>query len=293
MVRTRIRWVALAFVVSGLIVADSARAESTGGRSPLETPDAVRTVRVHLDGSVMLSRAAVSGIDFAARTRVPTGIEADAIVTDEDLAELQALGGRVVGGGERFRWSFLADRAPLGKSLSMAATLPVPPDPTVRVVRADYFTTKGQGFLYVEARTTQPGTSGITMRLENDTGPGTAMMFGRNMTRFDDSGVYMFHRNLFKVGPRPDQIRVTSSTGGVAIGKVSDWLRDVTPLTARSELQVELRRRLQAPAAALRPLRGDRPAVPGHRRDRDVGEEDERLPAQGAGDDRRHHQPRS
>ena len=27
--------------------------------------------------------------------------------------------------------------------------------PTVRVVRADWFTTKGQGFLYVEARTTE------------------------------------------------------------------------------------------------------------------------------------------
>ncbi len=30
-----------------------------------------------------------------------------------------------------------------------------PPAPTVRVVRADFFSTKGQGFLYVEARTTK------------------------------------------------------------------------------------------------------------------------------------------
>ncbi len=52
------------------------------------------------------------------------------------------------------------------------------------------------------------------------------------MSRFVDSGVYMFHRNLFKVSTRPDSIRVTSSTGGQAIGKVNDWLRDVTPLTS-------------------------------------------------------------
>ena len=52
------------------------------------------------------------------------------------------------------------------------------------------------------------------------------------MSRFVDSGVYMFHRNLFKVSTRPDQIRVTSSTGGITTGKVTDWLRDVTPLTA-------------------------------------------------------------
>ena len=52
------------------------------------------------------------------------------------------------------------------------------------------------------------------------------------MSRFVDSGVYMFHRNLFKLDARPSQIRVTSSTGGVATGFVSDWLEDVDPLTA-------------------------------------------------------------
>ena len=45
------------------------------------------------------------------------------------------------------------------------------------------------------------------------------------MSRFVDSGVYMFHRNLFKLAKRPDMIRVISSTGGVTTGKVSDWLR--------------------------------------------------------------------
>ena len=45
----------------------------------------------------------------------------------------------------------------------------------MRVVRADYFTTKGQGFLYVEARTTEaPGDPEIGMQLEHDTGAGTA-----------------------------------------------------------------------------------------------------------------------
>ena len=54
------------------------------------------------------------------------------------------------------------------------------------------------------------------------------------MSRFVDSGVYMFHRNLFKVSTRPDQIRVTIAAPAAmaTIGKVSDWLRDVTPLTA-------------------------------------------------------------
>ena len=75
------------------------------------------------------------------------------------------------------------------------------------------------------------------MRLENDSGAGHARSRRpRNMTRFVDSGEYMFHRNLFKVSARPNQIRVTGLAGttvdGQTTGTVSDWLRDVTPLTA-------------------------------------------------------------
>ena len=131
----------------------------------------------------------------------------------------------------------------MGRARGQGAQVPVgggrpgaaqPPDPTVRVVRADYFTTKGQGFLYVEARTTQGAQTNpvVGMTLESDQGPGTNFISARTMSRFVDSGEYMFHRNLFKVSTRPDSIRVTSSTGGVTTGKVSDWLRDVTPLTS-------------------------------------------------------------
>src|SRR5262249_41107383 len=113
-------------------------------RSPLEDPDPVSTVRVHLDGSVMLAQAENQGIDFSgAAERVPSGIEADAVVTDADIAKLKALGATLVAPGEHaFAWS--------AKKGASAATLLAPPAPTVRIVRADYFTTKGQGFLYVE-----------------------------------------------------------------------------------------------------------------------------------------------
>ena len=49
---------------------------------------------------------------------------------------------------------------------------------------------------------------------------------------FNDSGVYMMHRHLTKVSSRPTRIRVTNTDGGFAVGNVSDWLRDVAPLTA-------------------------------------------------------------
>ena len=121
--------------------------------------------------------------------------------------------------------------------------------------------------------------------------PGHGVRVGAQHERaFVDSGVYMFHRNRSRCSQRPSQIRVTTSTGRPArrSARSPTGSRDVTPLTADPGLQVRLRRRLQAPAAALRALRGDRAAVPADRRDRAAAEPDGRLPAQGAGDDRRH-----
>ena len=220
------RWLVLAFAAA--VVSPSAAGAQE--RSPLETPDAVKKVRVHVDGAVALSKLESEGFDFSGGVvRVPDGIEVDAVVTDQQELDLIARGAEVVEPGQEFKWKTVR-RASFA---APQAVLPRPPEPTVRIVRADYFTTKGQGFLYVEARTTQGEQTNPTvgMTVENDQGPGTEFISARTMSRFVDSGVYMFHRNLFKVAARPDKIRVSSSTGGVAIGPVSDWLRDVTPLT--------------------------------------------------------------
>ncbi|HET9900334.1 MAG TPA: M14 family metallopeptidase, partial [Actinomycetes bacterium] len=166
--------------------------------------------------------------------RVPKGIEAETTVTQAQELALAARGVKILEPGQEFKWADRPDRALKSRSAAADPVLPKPPDPTVRVVRADYFTTKGQGFLYVEARTTEGAQESpvVTMELENDRGEGTEFGDARAMSRFVDSGEYMFHRNLFKLDERPSQIRVESSTGGEAIGPVSDWLQDVEPLTA-------------------------------------------------------------
>ena len=157
-----------------------------------------------------MAAAENAGIDFSGNAeRVPDGIETDAIVTDEQLAKLQGDGRRRSWRGRGVRVG--ARQGQVG-GRGGGATLLAPPAPTVRVVRADYFTTKGQGFLYVEARTTQGAQTNpvVGMTLENDTGPGTAFVVAARDGRFVDSGAYMFHRNLFKVAAKPSQIRVTS-----------------------------------------------------------------------------------
>jgi hypothetical protein len=234
---TPLRLVLLVLATSLLVVGNPAAAAppdaSSAARSPLEAPEPVRTVTLRLAGSDMLDAVADAGFDLSSGpVRVPTGVEVEAVVSDTEVAALEAMGAQVLPKDEDFAWGFQQDggfATPFAGSPGVLSH-----EPTVRIARADWFTTKGQGFLYVEARTTQGAQTDpvVTMQLENDSGEGTVFGFPRTMTRFDDSGVYMFHRNLFKLDARPSRIRVTSSTGGVATGFVSDWLEDVDPLTA-------------------------------------------------------------
>ncbi|MFI7660989.1 M14 family metallopeptidase [Micromonospora parva] len=239
----RIAFVALPALLAGVLVstgpagADPAQSAATAGsaRSQSENRDQVRRVHVKLAGADMLDKVVAAGFDLEhGLKRVPTGIEGEAVVTAEQITELTAMGVEVLADDAGFVWTDEADGGIQGNAAARAAQ-PASHDATVRIARADWFTTKGQGFLYVEARTTegQQADPVVEMQLENDSGRGTSFGFARTMSRFVDSGQYMFHRNLFKLDARPTQIRVTSSTGGVTTGKVSDWLEDAPPpLTA-------------------------------------------------------------
>ena len=58
----RIRLLVPALIASvGLAAAPTMAAE----RSPLEVPDAVKTIRVHLDGAVQLAQLETQGYDFS------------------------------------------------------------------------------------------------------------------------------------------------------------------------------------------------------------------------------------
>ncbi|HEX5781367.1 MAG TPA: M14 family metallopeptidase [Solirubrobacteraceae bacterium] len=224
---TLLRFVLLMLVSSMLFISGTAGAAPP--RSPLEDPEPVRTVTLRVDGSETLDQLADAGVDLSSgATRVPTGLEVEAVVSDAEAAALEADGVQVLPKSAGFEWGFRRTRA------FAAPFQPMTHEKTVRIARADWFTTKGQGFLYVEARTTEGAQESpvVTMELENDRGEGTEFGDARAMSRFVDSGEYMFHRNLYKLDERPSQIRVESSTGGEAIGPVSDWLQDVEPLTA-------------------------------------------------------------
>ncbi|GAA1181090.1 M14 family zinc carboxypeptidase [Ornithinimicrobium humiphilum] len=96
----------------------------------------------------------------------------------------------------------------------------------VKVIRADYYTNFGQGYLSVEAKWTNGQNSTSTLLVERDSGPGTEIGSGgtQNITRFVDASVYMYHRGASTVSTRPDKIRVTSPSGDSVVVEVTDWL---------------------------------------------------------------------
>ncbi|TQJ23410.1 chitobiase/beta-hexosaminidase-like protein [Micromonospora sp. A202] len=241
-IQRRIALLALPALVGSILVATGpAGADPTGpsaatSRSQPEDRESVRLVQVRLTGADMLDKVAAAGFDLEhGLRRVPTGIEGEAVVTAEQVTELTAMGVEVLADDAGFAWSDQADGGIGVDAAGARAVQPSNHQATVRIARADWFTTKGQGFLYVEARTTegQQADPIVGMQVENDSGKGTPFGFARTMSRFVDSGQYMFHRNLFKLDTRPTRIQVTSSTGGVTTGVVSNWLENAPPpLTA-------------------------------------------------------------
>ncbi|RIQ29599.1 M14 family zinc carboxypeptidase [Jiangella rhizosphaerae] len=179
-------------------------------RQQLPLPDE-RVVRVHVPGSEALYAMEDAGYDFTGQyERVPDGVVVDALLTAEQLAGLDEYGATVA-----------AQVAATTASAPSAASAPAAPETAadadaVVVGRVDWFTTKGQGFLSVEAKT--DALDGATLTLSWDGG-------SVEMPPYVDSGEYLYHRVLARVdGPRPDEVTVTSSLGGSATAPVTDWL---------------------------------------------------------------------
>ena len=122
------------------------------------------------------------------------------------------------------------DRLDLPRSYSRGATAgeEAPPG-EVTVMRADYFVHRSGRFLSVEARTDQGTPSGgptLAVSWAEENG-----QFGAaaTMSKFTDSGAYMYHRVLLRIGaagsttPVPAAVRVASSTASFTDSAVNEW----------------------------------------------------------------------
>ena len=231
MARTRSRLLVLAVMAGVMVVPGPAVAQES---------EPVSELRVKVAGAVELSALADAGIDVEHDvTRVPDGIEAEVHATKAQELQILAMGGEIV--DEAFAWNFATSKSLLSEAL------PRPAAPTVRVVRADYFSTKGQGFLYVEARTTQGAqtTPVVTMQLENNTSTNPA--FGSPRSDEPLRGLGRLH-----VPPQPVQGRrreqADGDPGALQHGRRGD--RQGLAVARRGRHPADRRRRATSPTSS-------------------------------------------
>lgn len=219
-------------------------------------PDEVaKVVVVEVDGTAELDRLVATGVDLDHGVEQHgEHLEVRAVVTDSEIATLREAGYEI---GDTLytsedteraladRKAYLAQARTATRRLQDGKDSPglqseggTHPDVSdIKILRADYYTTFGQGILSVEARWAGGPTQSTPLTVERDSGPGTPLGSGGTQTiaRFVDAGVYLYHRGATAVlvddrggagslPVRPDRIRITSPSGDVAIVKVRDWL---------------------------------------------------------------------
>jgi hypothetical protein len=226
--------------LAGLVLTSMTPVGPASGTEPLpelirNADDAVAEVEVQLADHTELDRLVDTGVDLdhAAHLNDDGTLTAHAVISDGEAEALRARGfavGTTIHDGEDTE-EVLAERdatiaAAVEENEEFAAAADAATVSDVKIIRADYYTSFGVGYLSVEAKWANGQTNSSALTVQRDSGPGTAMGSGgsQNITRFVDANVYLYHRGAAVVSTRPDTVQITSPTGDVATAKVTDWL---------------------------------------------------------------------
>jgi hypothetical protein len=200
-----------------------------------EADEAVSVMEITVPDTSELDRLVSTGIDLdhGVDTNDDGSLTVSAIVTPSQVEALEARGftfGAALYTEEDTR-EVLAEReatrsAAVAENLAFQARSLAADVADVEILRVDYYTSFGVGYLSVEARFADGQTNTAPMVVERDNGPGTEIGSGgtQNITRFVDASVYVKHRGATTVTTRPDKVRVTSPTGQSVEATVNDWL---------------------------------------------------------------------
>lgn len=231
---------AAAAALAGLLLTGMTPISPAAGTEQLPelTHDAheeVGVVEVVLPDQTELDRLVDLGVDLdhAAHLNPDGTITAHAVISEGEAEGLRARGftvGKTVH-DEDDTEAVLAERdamraAAAEENAAFAEAAEAATVSDVKIIRADYYTSFGVGYLNVEAKWANGQTATNALTVQRDSGPGTAMGSGgtQSITRFVDASVYLYHRGAAVVQTRPDTVQITSPTGDVATAKVTDWL---------------------------------------------------------------------
>jgi len=224
----------LTLVLLGAMLVSSAPGDTGQGDLGRVAGEDADVVEVLLEDRDALDALVATGVDLDHNVKwAEDGIVAHAVVTPNEAATLKGKGfklGKVVysdGQAEARvaeREATIAEHEAQNEALEVGALV----TDTVKIIRADYYTSTNGRFLSVEAKTSDGQSANFQLTVHRDSGPGTEIGSGgtQNISRFVDAGVYLYHRGASNLGasPRPDYIRVTSPNGGSDVAKVNDWL---------------------------------------------------------------------
>ena len=200
-----------------------------------DADEEVAVVEITLPDQTELDRLVDTGVDLdhAVHPNADGTLTAHAVITP-DQAEALTASGFDVGDSvheDADTEEVLAERdatraAAVAENREFAAAAASAEVSDVKIIRADYYTSFGVGYLSVEAKWAQGQTNSAQLVVERDNGAGTELGSGgtQNISRFVDAGVYLYHRGASVVETRPDTILITSPSGDVATATVTDWL---------------------------------------------------------------------
>ena len=224
----------------GLTLTTLSPVGAAAGSEPLpelirNADDDVSVVEVNVANAAELDRLVDTGVDLdhGVEQNDDGTLTVNAVITDGEAAALEARGfsvGTTVH-DEGDTEAALAERdatlaAAVAENEEFAAAAEAAAVSDVKIIRADYYTSFGVGYLSVEAKWANGQTNSAQLTVLRDSGPGTEMGSGgsQNISRFVDANVYLYHRGASVVTTRPDMVQITSPTGDVATAKVTDWL---------------------------------------------------------------------
>jgi hypothetical protein len=165
----------------------------------------------------------------------------EAIVTESEKAQYAALGFQPIATvADESDWKKVTDEAnaadaaekaafanlKAGKTVSKAKGKSLD---TVNVGRADYFENYAGRYISIEAHSSDGGSSGAPAMVASWLDSSGTTLGQGNLSQFIDDNVYLYSRNIFRVGTlgdgggMPATVRVASANGGVDTLPVKEW----------------------------------------------------------------------
>ena len=190
---------------------------------PIAKEETSSIVKLEIPDRKIFDKMQEMGIDLTHSVHEHDGvIEADVVVTPNELATLQILGVKkkeTIVTESQWRGNVAERNTTQALEQELASEMD-----TLKVLRANYFTNQSGDFLYLEVKSSagETASTALTAKWKEGESEKTA-----TLTRKVDYGEYLYHTILIEVDEIPGEVTIESNLGGKASQKLTEWLGDL------------------------------------------------------------------